>query len=154
MAASRQKFEERKNEYEAIEDEIEEINQEIEKAKHQLNETTLLKQQLEGQINVLNEQINTARTNDEHYSNRVSIIQMCIRDSCERIGIDGSLTYQPQGGEKVKEDKAMPTHKEAISYVIDALTDETTGVVKNLAEIGAVGHRVVHGCLLYTSRCV
>ena len=75
MAASRQKFEERKNEYEAIEDEIEEINQEIEKAKHQLNETTLLKQQLEGQINVLNEQINTARTNDEHYSNRVSIIQ-------------------------------------------------------------------------------
>ena len=62
MAASRQKFEERKNEYEAIEDEIEEINQEIEKAKHQLNETTLLKQQLEGQINVLNEQINTART--------------------------------------------------------------------------------------------
>lgn len=64
---------------------------------------------------------------------------------CERIGIDGSLTYQPEGGEKVKSDKAMPTHTEAIQFVIDALTDEATGVVKSLDEIGAVGHRVVHG---------
>ncbi len=64
---------------------------------------------------------------------------------CERIGIDGSLTYQPEGGEKVKSDKAMPTHTEAIQFVIDALTDGATGVVKSLDEIGAVGHRVVHG---------
>lgn len=64
---------------------------------------------------------------------------------CERIGIDGSLTYQPEGGEKVKSDKAMPTHTEAIQFVIDALTDGQTGVVKSLDEIGAVGHRVVHG---------
>lgn len=64
---------------------------------------------------------------------------------CERIGIDGSLTYQPAGGEKVKSEKAMPTHTEAIQFVIDALTDEKTGVVKSLDEIGAVGHRVVHG---------
>ncbi|MGN1191773.1 MAG: acetate/propionate family kinase [Dorea sp.] len=64
---------------------------------------------------------------------------------CERIGIDGSLTYQPAGGEKVKSDKAMPTHTEAIQFVIDALTDAETGVVKSLDEIGAVGHRVVHG---------
>lgn len=64
---------------------------------------------------------------------------------CERIGIDGSLTYQPEGGEKVKSDKAMPTHTEAIQFVIDALTDGDTGVVKSLDEIGAVGHRVVHG---------
>lgn len=64
---------------------------------------------------------------------------------CERIGIDGSLTYQPEGGEKVKSDKAMPTHTEAIQFVIDALTDRATGVVKSLDEIGAVGHRVVHG---------
>ena len=32
---------------------------------------------------------------------------------CERIGIDGRLTYQPTGGEKEKSDKAMPTHTEA-----------------------------------------
>ncbi len=64
---------------------------------------------------------------------------------CERIGIDGSLTYQPEGGEKTTENKAMPTHTEAIQFVIDALTDAETGVVKSLDEIGAVGHRVVHG---------
>lgn len=64
---------------------------------------------------------------------------------CERIGIDGRLTYQPAGGEKNVSEKAMPTHTEAIQFVIDALTDADTGVVKSLNEIGAVGHRVVHG---------
>ena len=64
---------------------------------------------------------------------------------CERIGIDGRLTYQSAGGEKNVSEKAMPTHTEAIQFVIDALTDADTGVVKSLDEIGAVGHRVVHG---------
>ena len=64
---------------------------------------------------------------------------------CERIGIDGSLTYQPAGKEKVTTEKPMPTHTEAIQFVIDALTDTETGVVKSLEEINAVGHRVVHG---------
>ena len=64
---------------------------------------------------------------------------------CERIGIDGRLTYQPAGGGKNISEKAMPTHTEAIQFVIDALTDADTGVVKSLDEIGAVGHRVVHG---------
>ena len=71
--------------------------------------------------------------------------QVLAKGLCERVGIDGSLTYQPAGGEKVKSDKAMPTHTEAIQFVIDALTDDKTGVVKDLKEIGAVGHRVVHG---------
>ena len=71
--------------------------------------------------------------------------QVLAKGLCERIGIDGSLTYQPAGGEKVKSQKAMPTHTEAIQFVIDALTDAETGVVKSLDEIGAVGHRVVHG---------
>ena len=64
---------------------------------------------------------------------------------CERIGIDGRLTYQPAGGEKNVSEKAMPTHTEAIQFVIDALTYADTGGVKSLDEIGAVGHRVVHG---------
>ena len=64
---------------------------------------------------------------------------------CERIGIDGRLTYQPEGGEKKTEELAMPTHTEAIQFVINALTDAERGVVKDLSEIGAVGHRVVHG---------
>ena len=39
----------------------------------------------------------------------------------------------------------MPTHTEAIDAVIKALTNEKTGVIKSLSEVGAVGHRVVHG---------
>lgn len=73
---------------------------------------------------------------------------------CERIGIDGSLTYQPANGEKTTEDKAMPTHTEAIQFVIDALTDADRGVVKSLNEIGAVGHRLVHGGEKFASSAV
>ncbi|MCI5954618.1 MAG: acetate kinase [Lachnospiraceae bacterium] len=65
---------------------------------------------------------------------------------CERIGIDGSMiTYAPKSGDKEKTETPMPDHTEAIRLVLDALTNPKTGVVKNLDEIGAVGHRVVHG---------
>ena len=64
---------------------------------------------------------------------------------CERIGIDGRLTYSPDGGEKEVTDAPMPTHTEAIQLVLDALTNEKTGVIKSLDEVGAVGHRLVHG---------
>jgi len=65
---------------------------------------------------------------------------------CERIGIDGSsITYSPAGGEKITTQSPMPDHTAAIKLVLDALTDPETGVVKSLSEIGAVGHRVVHG---------
>ena len=73
---------------------------------------------------------------------------------CERIGIDGRLTYQPEGGAKEVNELAMPTHTEAIQFVIDALTNEATGVVKSLDEINAVGHRVVHGGEKFTSSVV
>ena len=65
---------------------------------------------------------------------------------CERIGIDGSrLVYSPAGGEKQIKEADMPTHTEAIKLVINALTNSQTGVIKSLDEIGAVGHRLVHG---------
>ncbi len=64
---------------------------------------------------------------------------------CERIGIDGRLVYEPAGGEKQVTQAPMPTHKQAIQLVIGALTDSGTGVLKSLDEIGAVGHRLVHG---------
>ena len=69
-------------------------------------------------------------------------------------GLCGRLTYQPAGGEKEKSDLAMPTHTEAIQFVIDALTNEKTGVVKSLDEIGAVGHRLVHGGEKFASSVV
>ncbi len=65
---------------------------------------------------------------------------------CERIGIDGSrIVYQPAGGEKETTEAPMPTHTEAIKLVLDSLIDANKGVIKSLDEIGAVGHRVVHG---------
>lgn len=80
--------------------------------------------------------------------------QVLAKGLCERIGIDGRLTYQPEGREKAVSEKAMPTHTEAIQFVIDALTDEKTGVVQSLDEIGAVGHRVVHGGEKFTKSVV
>lgn len=73
--------------------------------------------------------------------------EQCIaKGLCERIGIEGSMiTYTPVGGEKEKKVTPMPDHTEAIRLVLEALTNPTTGVVKSLDEIGAVGHRIVHG---------
>ena len=65
---------------------------------------------------------------------------------CERIAIDGSrLVYQPAGHDKIRREAPMPTHTEAIAMVIDALTDPEIGVIKDMKEIDAVGHRIVHG---------
>ena len=72
--------------------------------------------------------------------------KLLAKGLCERIGIDGHLTHKPQNGKPVfNEDVAMPTHTEAIAAVLDKLTSEEYGVVKSMREIGAVGHRVVHG---------
>ena len=73
---------------------------------------------------------------------------------CERIGIDGRLVYQKAGGEKEITDVPMPTHKEAIEYVINALMNPTSGAIKSLSEIEAVGHRVVHGGEYFASSAV
>ena len=64
---------------------------------------------------------------------------------CERIGIDGRLVYQKAGLDKEITEAAMPTHKQAIQMVLDALVNDKTGAIADLSEIDAVGHRVVHG---------
>ena len=65
---------------------------------------------------------------------------------CERIGLDGSqLVYQPAGLDKEIVKEAMPNHKKAVELVINALTNAKTGVIKDLSDVGAVGHRIVHG---------
>lgn len=78
--------------------------------------------------------------------------EVLAKGICERIGIDGSqITYQPEGGEKEVTVAPMPTHTQAIKMVLDALTSEKNGVIKGLDEVGAVGHRVVHGGEAFTS---
>ena len=74
---------------------------------------------------------------------------------CERIGIHGRLTHKPQNGKPVYEaDVPFPTHKEAIEAVLEKLTSKEYGVVETMAEIGAVGHRVLHGGIEFTESCV
>ena len=72
---------------------------------------------------------------------------------CERIGIDGRLTHNANGTKTVKE-IAMPSHGEAIAAVMDALVDAQIGVIKSVAEIDAVGHRVVHGGNKFADSCI
>ena len=65
---------------------------------------------------------------------------------CERIGLDGSrLKHTPGENDAVVIEKDMPNHGVAIQLVLDALTDKDHGVIANMSEISAVGHRVVHG---------
>ena len=72
---------------------------------------------------------------------------------CERIGIDGRLTHKV-GDEKIVKDIPMPTHAEAISATLGILQDAEVGVIKSVAEIDAVGHRVVHGGKSFVASCV
>ncbi len=72
--------------------------------------------------------------------------EVLAKGLCERIGIDGSmLTHQPTGKDKIKTEIDMPNHTVAVQLVIKSLTDSKVGVIKSLEEIGAVGHRIVHG---------
>ena len=64
----------------------------------------------------------------------------------ERIGIDGSvLKHEKTGAEKQTITSDMPNHEVALKLVMDALVNESYGVIKDFKEIDAVGHRVVHG---------
>ncbi len=71
--------------------------------------------------------------------------EVLAKGLCERIGIDGRLVYQKEGCDKEITEAPMPTHKEAIQMVLDALTNEKTGAIKSLSEVDAIGHRIVHG---------
>ena len=73
---------------------------------------------------------------------------------CERIGIDGRLVYQKAGCDKEITEAAMPTHKEAIQMVLDALVNDKTAAIKSLSEVNAVGHRIVHGGEKFASSVV
>lgn len=74
---------------------------------------------------------------------------------CERIAIDGSkLTHKVPGKEDFVLESPMPDHSVAVKLVFDALTDAEHGVVKNVDEIGAIGHRVLHAGTQITESCI
>lgn len=72
--------------------------------------------------------------------------EVLAKGLCERIGIDGSrLKHSPEGKDEVIIEKPMKDHSDAIKLVLEALTDKEYGVIADMNEISAVGHRVVHG---------
>lgn len=71
--------------------------------------------------------------------------QVLAKGLCERIQIDGRLKHTPTGKETIEIDSPMPDHTAAVELVLKMLTDSEHGVISSLDEIGAVGHRIVHG---------
>ena len=64
---------------------------------------------------------------------------------CEEIGGKSGFKFKVPGREDYKVSVSLPTHADALKLVLDTLVDEKLGVLKSVDEIGAVGHRVVHG---------
>ena len=74
---------------------------------------------------------------------------------CERIGIEGSkLTHKPAGKDVLEKVEAMPDHQVAVKLVLDALQDATYGVISDVNEITAIGHRVLHAGMHYSESII
>ena len=74
--------------------------------------------------------------------------------NAERIGIDGKLTYKPTGKDEFVSTEPMPDHKVAVRMILDALVDKDHGVIADVSEIAAVGHRVLHGGKYYSESVI
>ena len=71
--------------------------------------------------------------------------EVLAKGLCERIGLDGHIKHTPTGKDVYDADRYMPDHEAAIKLVMEVLTHNYYGVIKDMSEIDAVGHRVVHG---------
>ena len=81
--------------------------------------------------------------------------KVLARGLVERIGFDDSIfTYTPENGSKTIETLPVPDHNIALKHVFERLTDKENGVVEDLTEIGAVGHRFVNGGSLFIESVV
>ncbi len=71
--------------------------------------------------------------------------QVIARGNCERIGIDGKIGHKTADGRSVEFDTPLPTHSEAFRQIVKILTEGKGKVIDSMSEIGAVGHRAIHG---------
>lgn len=78
--------------------------------------------------------------------------EMIAKGNCERIGIEGSfIGHKTADGRFYNEEIDMPDHSRAFKAVADALLDKEHGVIDNLDEVSAIGHRIVQGGALYSA---
>ena len=75
------------------------------------------------------------------------------KGNADRIGIDGKLSYKTSSAD-LNKDVALPDHKTAVKLVLEQLTDAETGVIKDVSEIAAVGHRVLHAGKYYSESVI
>ena len=80
--------------------------------------------------------------------------QVLATGNCERIGIDGIFGYKTADGKKIEKNVDMPDHRAAFMQVKDALTDAENGVISDLSEVSAIGHRIVQGGAIFSESCI
>lgn len=81
--------------------------------------------------------------------------EVLAKGLCERIAIEGSkLKHEVEGKDKYIVEKPMPNHKVAIEMVLEALVDKEHGIISDISEISAVGHRVLHAGMKYSDSVV
>lgn len=80
--------------------------------------------------------------------------QVLAKGNCERIGTDGCVTHKVPGRAPYKADVPLPGHEAAIGLVLRLITAPDTGVISEIGEIGAVGHRIAHGGERYQQSAV
>ena len=134
LEAASLSYEDMKAEYEAVEEQVEHIDASIEKSKGQLNETNILKQQLESQIALLKEQIHSAHQTDEHFEQRNQIIESEIRERSLRLDELGQekIRLQEQLDSKNTAENAA---KEDLILVQTKIADLTDRIETNKNEI-------------------
>jgi acetate kinase len=76
------------------------------------------------------------------------------KGNCERIGDEGSFIGYKTKDNNIKKEVDMHDHAEAFTQVKDMLLDPEVGVIKDLSEVSAVGHRVVQGGSIFHESCL
>jgi len=76
------------------------------------------------------------------------------KGNADRIGIDGKFSYKAPDKADFEKDIAIPDHKTAVNLILEALVDSETGVIADVSEIAAVGHRVLHAGKYYSESVI
>ncbi len=76
------------------------------------------------------------------------------KGNCDRIGIDGHISHKTGDGRKFDADCSFPTHTEAFEKLVEVLTTGEGKVIDSMAEVSAVGHRVVQGAEVFKETCL
>ena len=134
LQASNESYENIRTEYERMEAELAQMEEDIASVRENLNNSTVLKGKLEGQINVLKEQIHTAELTDEHLKSRLSSIE---REKAERLASkerydeekESLLTLLSEIGQK------KDTAQSRLNGLLEKIKSCTQGIEKGKSEV-------------------